>query len=114
LAGGVGTKSRQKQQGGPMSEFGDITQPIDVSDILQDDSVVKLYVNGLTVGLSLSDVFVVVNNGPKPVAILQMSLTTAKTMMVSLTGMIEDFEQKTEQPLLTMQEINEKCFGGIK
>ncbi len=97
-----------------MSNVEDTSQPIDLLDVLRDPSVTKLYVNGLTLGISLSDVFMIVNSGPVPVAVIQMSLTTAKTMMVSLVETIRNFEEQTGQPLLTMQDINERCFGGKK
>ncbi|MFH1114471.1 MAG: hypothetical protein V1792_11165 [Pseudomonadota bacterium] len=95
-----------------MAKTAESVQQIDLIDLLKDPNVAKLYINGLTVGLSLSDVFMVVNSGPMPVAVVQMSFTTAKTMMQTLSQLINDFEKQTEQPLLTMHEINQKCFGG--
>lgn len=95
-----------------MIKVGDAAQQIDVAQILKDPSVIKIYVNGLTVGMSLSDVFMVVNSGPMPSAVIQMSFTTAKTMMQSLTQLITGFEENTGQPLLTMEDIKNKCFGG--
>ncbi|MFH0824026.1 MAG: hypothetical protein V2B18_14850 [Pseudomonadota bacterium] len=87
-------------------------QETETMRVMQDPNVVKLYVNGLTVGISLSDVFMIVKSGPTPSAVIQMSFTTAKTMMLHLTDLITRFEKDTGQTLLTMEDVKEKCYTG--
>jgi len=96
-----------------MAIIGDQADQVDVTALMKDPQVVKLYVNGFNVGTSLSDVFMVTSSGATPVAVIQMSFTTAKTLMQVLNQIINDFEEKTGQPLLSMGEIKEKCFPGM-
>jgi hypothetical protein len=97
-----------------MVNIGDDAQVIDMISLMKDPAVIKLYVNGMTCGSSLSDVFMVVNSGPVPTAVIQMSFTMAKTMMLNLHQVITEFEAKTGQSLLTMNDIKEKFFGESK
>jgi hypothetical protein len=85
---------------------------IDVSGDLLDDSKViqkpempKLYINGFSVGSSLSDIFVIAQTAGTPVALLLMSFTTAKTLAQQLNHLIIEFERVTGQTLLTMDDI---------
>jgi hypothetical protein len=81
---------------------------IDISDILADPDVPKLYMNGFVVGKSLSDMFIIAQTASKPLAMIQMSFTTAKTLAEDLSNLIQEFENQTGQKLLSMRDIQQK------
>jgi len=70
--------------------------------------------NGFHIGESLSDMFIIMNVMGSAFGVLHMSFTTAKTLMASLQQAVKNFEDKTEQPLLTMSDIQEKAKKQIK
>ncbi len=75
---------------------------------INDPNIPKFYMNGFNVGQSLSDIFVAMNLTGSVVGIINMSFTTAKTLMVALQEAIVKFEQQTGQELLTMHDVRER------
>jgi len=71
----------------------------------QKPEIPRLYMNGFSVGSSLSDMYVLAHTAGTPSALLLMSFTTAKTLAQRLSEMIADFEKMTGQTLLTMDDI---------
>jgi hypothetical protein len=82
-------------------------QSVQLIDIMQSREVPKLYINGFSIGTSLSDVFVIAQTAGSTSAVLLMSFTTAKTLVRQLGDLVSDFEQMTGQELLTMEDIKE-------
>ena len=72
---------------------------------LGDPEVQKIYTNGFYNGVTLSDMFVVLQNTGAPVAVIQMSFNTAKTLAAKLSEMISSFESKSGTAVLTMGEV---------
>lgn len=93
----------------------DQNQVIDISTILNNPQIQKLYVNRIVVGNAVSDMFIIgQSTGTQPV-VVQMSFTTAKTLAEELLKMIAEFEEKTGQKILSMKEIQQKLsrqFSG--
>ena len=50
----------------------------------------------------------VMNLMTRPLGIVHMSFTTAKTLMIALQGAMESLETKIKQPILSMDEILDK------
>jgi hypothetical protein len=71
----------------------------------------EIYVNAFTIGTSLSDVYIIMSRSRGEAnAVVQMSFTTAKTLMENLTQVINEFEEKTGQTILTMKDVQDRCF----
>lgn len=83
-----------------------------INVVLQDPSVPKFYMNGMTVGRSVSDMFVVMMHMGAPMGVLAMSFITAKTLINNLQKSLNEFEEKTGQVFLTMDEIQKKLQDG--
>ena len=73
----------------------DQNQGLDISTVLNNPQIQKLYVNRTVVGNTISDMFVIAQSTGTQPTVVQMSFTTAKTLAVDLLGMISDFEGKT-------------------
>lgn len=77
---------------------------------IADPSVSKIYTNGFVVGVSHSDVFVVLQSSVTSVAVLQMSYSLAKSLAATLGQSIRDFEAAIGQEIFTIQQIREKAM----
>jgi len=65
----------------------------------------KFYFNGFTVAISPMDCAIVLQYNNQPIALLSTSHTIAKTLVTQLNGLISDFEQKTGQGILRLDEV---------
>ena len=93
----------------------DQNQGMDISTILNNPQVQKLYVNRTVVGNTISDMFIITQSTGTQPTLVQMSFTTAKTLADDLLRMISEFEDKTGQKVLSMKDIQErmaKQFSG--
>jgi hypothetical protein len=88
-------------------------QQIDISSILIDPDVPKLYVNGFIVGSTSNDMFIITQCATNTIGMILLSFTTAKTLAEDLTGMVKTFEEQTGQQLLTMRDIQSKQLKTI-
>jgi hypothetical protein len=66
----------------------------------------KMYFNGFTLAVTPSDVVIVLQQNNQPVALLNTSYVIAKTLVIKLGDLLKNFEEKTEQPILTLDQIN--------
>ncbi len=76
-------------------------------------AVPSLYLNGLEIGLTLSDIRVVALVDGERQCTLHMSFTTAKTLATDLANAIRVFEQLTEHEIMIMAEV-EKGMKKVK
>jgi hypothetical protein len=72
------------------------------------DGVPQIYFNGFINMLGTADIGVLCERNGKPVAVLNMSYTVAKTLAVALGQTIGDLEQKTGKEMLTTMEVEQK------
>jgi len=86
----------------------DQNQGMDISAILNNPQVQKLYVNRTVVGNTISDMFIITQSTGTQPTLVQMSFTTAKTLAEDLLRMISEFEDKTGQKVLSMKDIQER------
>ena len=70
--------------------------------------VPKLYANGFISGHSRSDVYVVLERNGQPIAVLNMSFTTAKSLQESLAKTISNLEVMTDHVIMTIDDISTK------
>jgi hypothetical protein len=72
---------------------------------LESADVPVFYVNGFVNTMTSGDVLTVLERNGRPVAVLNMSFTVAKTLSVGLGNTIAQLEEKAGQSMLTTQEV---------
>jgi hypothetical protein len=83
----------------------DITNPAQVLQLGNELPVdKKFYFNAYTVGVSPADFTIVLLNNNQPVACLNCSHNTGKSLSQMLANIINDMEKKTGQKILTVDE----------
>jgi len=73
---------------------------------IRDAGVPKLYANGFTLGLTNADTHIVLQLFGRPVAVLSLSYTLAKTLSEKLEKLVTEWEAKTGQQLATTDTID--------
>jgi hypothetical protein len=81
-------------------------------EALASEQVLKIYGNGFICLNSNADMAVIIQINQKPVAVINLSFTTAKTLGEKLGQMVRDFEKKTGNTIMTIDVINEKLKGS--
>lgn len=77
---------------------------------MTDSGVLRLYANGFTLGLTNADTSIVLQLHGRPIAILNVSYTLAKTLSLKLERLVAEWETKTGNKLVTTDDID-KVFG---
>jgi hypothetical protein len=77
-----------------------------------DAGVPQIYFNGFVNTITVGDVLTVLETNGKPVVVLNMSYTIAKTLAISLGQIISQFESGVERNMLTTHDV-EKALGRI-
>jgi hypothetical protein len=79
-----------------------------IESTLLSPLIPKLYANGFVCGQTLSDAFIVLQLNGLPISVLNLSLSSAKSLMSDLEKMVADYEHRTETEILTMAEVKDK------
>jgi len=82
--------------------------------ILQEaaqNNVDTLYFNGFATGLGFGDITIVLQRNQKSVLVLNASYTIAKTLAIKLGELVSFLEEKTNQKMLTTDQVHE-CVAG--
>ena len=82
--------------------------PDPVKEALESEDIIKIYANGFANFFTNSDIGMIFSRNNKPIAVLNISLTLAKTLVEKLGHMINDFEKNTNIKILTTTDIEEK------
>jgi len=85
-----------------------------VKEANESEEVIKIYANGFANFFTNSDIGVIFSRNNKPIALLNISLTLAKTLVEKLGQMILDFEKNTDIKILTTADIEEKFLKKKK
>ena len=75
---------------------------------LNKEGIPNFYMNGFVSGVGLSDAYLVLQTNGKTTAVVNMSLSTLKTLAYNLTATIQGIEEKLEQETPTLQELQER------
>lgn len=67
------------------------------------------YANGFVNGLGMADAYIVLQTNDQSVAVVNMSLSMAKTMAKNVLSMIETFENQTGQKVMTLDELQKRA-----
>ena len=70
-----------------------------------DAGVPQIYFNGFVNTISIGDVLTILERNGKPVVVLNMSYTIAKTLAVALGQIISQFESGVERNMLTTHDV---------
>lgn len=76
-------------------------------DAAVESGVPLLYFNAVTIAASNSDVVVLLERNGKPVSIINMSFTMAKTLSLRLGQIIADIESRSGRPIMATSDIDE-------
>jgi len=67
-----------------------------------------IYANGFALGMTNADAFIVLQQFGRPVAIVSVSYTLAKTLSQKFAGLVKEWETKTNAELQTTDMIDMK------
>lgn len=87
--------------------MGDKTQPevlIEKSDN-KTVEVQEIYFNGIEIGMTLSDLNIILMTNGHRHSQLFMSFSTAKTLLKHLDQAMGELERRTEQTIMTMEDV---------
>ena len=82
-------------------------QGMDITAVLNNTQVQKLYINRTLVGNTASDMFVIAQSTGTPPTVIQLSFNTAKTLATDILGMISQLENQTGQKILSIKDVQE-------
>ena len=71
----------------------------------QRDSIPFIYFNGFAMGVTTSDMFLVLAHDGAPQVRLSLSYTTAKTLAAKLHAAVKDLEVKSERTIMSIDEV---------
>ena len=77
-----------------------------LKSILASQDIPHIYANGFTNAFSNADVIMVLERNNSPVAVLNMSYITAKSLAHDLSRLIADFEKKSGQAIMTTDIVD--------
>lgn len=79
---------------------------------IKDPNLIKIYANGFVNGVGQGDVMVLLMQNDEAVAMLNMSYTVAKTLVIKLGAAIRDLEEKTGNNIMTTDEVDKKMSSN--
>ena len=68
--------------------------------------VVSVYANGFILGQTNSDIVLVLERNSRPVSILNLSFTLAKSLAVKLTQAVRELESRTQHEIMTTDMVS--------
>lgn len=74
----------------------------------------KVYANGFQIGISNADMHVILTLAGRPIQVMFLSYTLAKTLHEKLGGVVQEFETQVDRKMLTTDDIHEAFQGGEK
>lgn len=88
--------------------------PLNFQELLNDNSINNLYINGFSMGHTLTEAHLILMEHGKPKAIAQMPLTIVKTLAVGLNNLVSSFEETTKQQVKSLEEIQNSQLEAKK
>lgn len=82
-----------------------------IKNALEDKDIPGIYFNGFITSVGIGDVMVILQQANKPVAILNMSYTLAKTLAEKLGVAIANLEKESGNTIMTTDDIKQ-IFSG--
>jgi len=79
--------------------------PAEIEAAINNPDVPKIYSNSFACALGIGDSSILFKNGNKPVCLLNLSYTTAKTLAIKLQGLIVHLENASGNKIMTTDDI---------
>lgn len=83
-----------------------------LNEALKDPQVQRIYANGFINALGIGDVMILLQNSKKPIAVLNLSYTVAKTLAIKLGALISQLEDSTGNTIMTTDDIDRSMSKG--
>jgi hypothetical protein len=77
-----------------------------LQDVIKNPALPRLYANGFTLGVTNADAYIILQEFGKPVAVLNLSYTLAKTLSLRHGRMMAEWETRLEQSVATTDKID--------
>ena len=77
-----------------------------IRSALESQKIPHLYANGFTNALSSADIVIVLERQNEPVAVLNVSYTTAKSLAQKLSQLISNLEKASNQSIMTTDLVD--------
>ena len=90
-----------------MGQEEEIQQPNTTNRATYNANLPVIYTNGILVTLTVSDLSLTLTVNGQPTHILNMSLTTAKTLYSNINEALQDFQDKTKTKVLEINDVRE-------
>ncbi|MCP4683058.1 MAG: hypothetical protein GY864_12050 [Desulfobacterales bacterium] len=84
-----------------------------IESALADENLPRIYFNGFITSLATGDVFIVLKQNEKPVAILNVSHIVAKSLATKLANIIALLEEKTGSTIMTTDDVLRKLVEDV-
>lgn len=79
---------------------------------LGDPEIQKIYANGFSNAMGIGDIVILLKNSGKPIAVLNLSYTVAKTLALKLGALISQLEDATGNTIMTTDDIKKSLSKG--
>ncbi len=77
----------------------------ELKSALKDPEIQKIYANGFSNAMGIGDIMILLKNSGKPIAVLNLSYTVAKTLSMKLGALISQLEDATGNAIMTTDDI---------
>lgn len=81
-------------------------------EALNDPQVQRIYANGFINAMGIGDIVILLQNSKKPIAVLNLSYTVAKTLSIKLGASILQLEKSTGNTIMTTEDIDKSLSKG--
>ncbi|MFO7972166.1 MAG: hypothetical protein R6U40_10495 [Desulfobacterales bacterium] len=88
--------------------------PEEINDALNNPEVPNLYSNSFSCALGQGDTVILFKNANKPIATINLSYTTAKTLAIKLQGLISYLEKISGNKIMTTEDITSYIEKGME
>ncbi len=78
-----------------------------IENALEDDNIPKIYANSFACALGVGDISIVLQNGIKSEALLNLSYSSAKTLSILIQELIGFLESKSKNEIMTTSQIKD-------
>ena len=81
-------------------------------EALANPEIQRIYANGFVSATGVGDITILLQNSGKPITILNLSYTVAKTLAIRLGALISQLEDSTGNTIMTTDDINKSLLKG--
>lgn len=84
----------------------------ELNKAIKNPEIPKVYANGFMTAIGIGDITILLKNSGKPIAVLNLSYTVAKTLSIKLGGLISQLESSTGNTIMTTDDIKKSLSKG--